>query len=80
MRNYQVANIEMFYNEDNNDNDRKKESEKKPKDDINISTADLYSYTITIIYIYWQKQDTIECLKSLVLFYAYHFLHITNDV
>ncbi len=40
VRNHQVADAEMFNNEDNNDDNRKEKGEEELENDIDISTTD----------------------------------------
>ncbi len=76
---HQVADVEMFNNEEKNDDDREKEGEEEPEDNIDIPTADSYSHTVAIIHIHWREQDTIECLESSVLSHAHHALCMADN-
>lgn len=69
----------IFLSNDSNADNIKKDIEEQDRKNLDFSIVDSYSHEVTITYIYLREKDITNYLKSSVLSYIYHYLHIAID-
>lgn len=74
-----LIDIEIYDGNESQVDNIKEDRDEGDKEDIDVSIMDLFSHAVAMIYMYWKEQKIIDCLGSLILFYLYHFLQITDD-
>lgn len=60
--------------------DIKEDVKEEDEENTNLLITDLYSHVVAMMYMYWKEKYIIDYLKSSVLSYLYHSLHIADDV